>query len=349
MKFKLSGLLYLGILAFAFIVFAPSLSQDHFACYAQGNSVSGKVYGINHRPMVDLYVELQDDLNRTIARTRTNASGDYEFRGFAAGRLTIRVITLGTEYDEQEQEIEIQNNTVPDGQGGMRAGGFDDQQKDFYLRLRPGITPESVAIFAQEIPPESQKLYEKAIGDLDAKRNAEGLAGLRLAIEKFPKYYYALERLGTEYIRLGRPETFQAAEILFSVAVEVNTRGFKSWYGLAYARYSLGNTSKALDAVQKAIELNSYSPDALLLSGSLLRASKKYADAEKQLLKARDLAKDTMPQIHWELALLYGNHMQRYADAAKELRLFLKAQPNAKDAESIKKAIADFESKAAKS
>ena len=170
-----------------------------------------------------------------------------------------------------------------------------------------------------------------------------------MAIEKFPRYYYALERLGTEYIRLGRPEAFRAAEILLFAAVEVNTRGFKSWYGLAYARYSLGNTSGALEAVQKAIEINGYSADALLLSGSLLRSAKKYADAEKQLLKARDLAKETMPQIHWELALLYGNHMQRYADAAKELKLYLKAQPNVKDAENIQKLIASFESKAVKS
>ena len=99
---------------------------------------------------------------------------------------------------------------------------------------------------------------------------------------------------------------------------------------------------------QKALEINSSSPDALLLSGSLLRVSKKYADAEKQLLKARDLAKETLPQIHWELALLYGNNMQRYADAAKELRLFVKANPGAKDVENIKKLIIDFEAKAKK-
>jgi tetratricopeptide (TPR) repeat protein len=354
MKFNVCGVCILGIFVVSAILFAPSVSQKQFACNAQGfgvrgNTVSGNVYGINRQPMAELYVELQDDLHRTISRTRTNASGYYEFHGFSAGRLFIRVMTLGTGYEEQEGEIEIQNTTIQTADGTSRPAGFDDQQKDFYLRLRAGITPESVAIFAQEIPAEAKKLYEKGVNDLDAKRDADGLAELRQAIEKFPKYYYALERLGTEYVRLARPETFQAAEILFSVAVEVNSRGFKSWYGLAYARYSLGNTSAALEAVQKAVELNSYSPDALLLSGSLLRASKKYAEAEKQLLKARDLAKETMPQIHWELALLYGNHMKRYAEAAKELKLFLKAKPNAKDAENIQKLITTFESKAAQS
>jgi len=296
-----------------------------------------------------LYVELQDEFHRMIRRSQTNNSGYYEFRGVRGGTLYVRVITVGTEYDEQEQEVVIQNTVIQRADGRSETGGFEDAQKDIYLRLRQGITPESVAIFAQEVPPEAQKLYNKGVSDLDAKRDAEGLAELRLAIEKFSKYYYALERLGSEYIRLRTPESLAAAEILLAAAVEVNPRAFKSWYGLAYARYSLGNNSGAQEAVKKALELNSYSPDALLLSGSLLRASKEYAEAEKQLVKARDLAKETMPQIHWELALLYGNHMQRYADAAKELKLFLKAQPNTKDAENIQKLIATFESKAAKS
>jgi hypothetical protein len=65
------------------------------------------------------------------------------------------------------------------------------------------------------------------------------------------------------------------------------------------------------------------------------------------LLKAKELSKDTMPHVHWELALLYGNDMDRFADAARELRLFLKASPKAKDSDNILKLIAEFEGKAA--
>lgn len=80
--------------------------------------------------------------------------------------------------------------------------------------------------------------------------------------------------------------------------------------------------------------------------GVLMKKTHKYDEAEKQLLKARELSKDTIAGVHWELATLYGNNMKRYADAAKELKLFLKAQPDSKDAESIKALIADFEAKA---
>ena len=145
---------------------------------------------------------------------------------------------------------------------------------------------------------------------------------------------------------MERPEGFQAAAVLFTIAVEVYPRGFNSWYGLAYSQYSLGNYSEASKAVEKAIELNAASPDAAFLSGVLMKKLKIYKEAEKQLLKAKDLSKDTIARVHWELATLYGNLLNRYAEAASELRIFLKAQPDSKDAENIKKLIADFESKA---
>jgi len=345
MRFRIAHFFCLSILALGFILASPSLSAKRFGAYAQ-NSVSGYVYGANRQRLADLYIELLDEFGRTIQRGKTTGAGYYEFRGFGSGAFIVKVFGLGTDYEEQEQRIEIVNTVVATPDGGYRRGGFDDQQLDIYMRLKPGLTPASVAIFVQDIPPEAQKLYEKGVADVDAKRNADGLAALRQAIEKFPKYYYALERRGTEYIRLARPERYKAAELLLAAAVDINPRGFKSWYGLAYARYSLNDTAGAMSAIEKAIEINSSSPDALLLSGSLLRGSKKYAEAEKQLVKSRNLAKETLPQVHWELALLYGNDMKRYADAAKELKLFLKANPSAKDAEHIKKLIADFEAKA---
>jgi len=327
------------------ILVAPCISQKQFAVNAQ-NSVSGNVYGINRRPMAGIFVELQDEYRRLIRRTQTNGSGYYEFRGFREGTLFIHVITLGTEYEEEEQELMIQNVTIDLGNGRSQTSGFDNAQKDIYLRLRRGIDPASVAIFVQEVPPKAEKLFKKAIEDLDGKRREEGLAELRAAIELFPQYFDALERLGTEYVGMGGTETMQAAAILLDSAVQINPRSFKGWYGLAYAHYSLGNQKAAAAAIEKAIVISPNSPDALLLSGALMLQAKNYAEAEKRLVKARDNAKNTLPQIHRELGLLYGMYLKKYADAAKELKLYLKAKPDAKDADDLKKRIADFESKA---
>ena len=322
--------------------------QDVRAQRFGGNSVSGYVYGVNHRGLGDMNVELLDEYHRTVARSRTNGSGYYSFNGFREGRYSVIVYTSGTEYEEQEQEFIIQNISYETA-AGSQTGGFADESKDFYMRLRPGVNPANVVIFVQEVPAEAEKLFKKAVSDLDAKRQAEGLAGLRAAIEKFPTYYYAMERLGTEYVRMGRPETFQAAALLLDAAVRINPNGFKSWYGLAYSQYALGNEKAAAEAVKKAIEINRFSPDAYLLNGALLRNAKDYTEAEKQLVKARELANSELPQIHRELGLLYGENMQKYTDAAKELKLYLKARPDARDADDLKKKITDHEERSKRS
>jgi tetratricopeptide (TPR) repeat protein len=309
-----------------------------------GNSISGYVFGINRTPLPDVAVELMDEFSRTTGRTRTNGSGRYSFTGLAAGKWKVRVLPYGTDYDEQEQEVEIISFSGTTSRGAPRMSGSSMEQKDFALRLRKGVDPASAGVvFAQNIPENARKLYNQAIADFAEKKEKEAIAGLKAAIEAFPDYFDALDRLGTEYLRLGH---FEAAKILLGMAVAQNSRSYRSLYGLAYSLYSLKEYTEASKIVAKAIEANASMPEAWVLSGTLMRYDKRYDEAEKRLLKGRDLAKDSDPQIHWELALVYDK-MSRYADAAKELKLFLKSQPNAKDSENIKKVIANFEQKAA--
>ncbi len=339
MKLKGVALFYFVGLAAALMLTAPFVSSKSFGASAQ-NRISGYVFGYNRQPMAELVVELRNEYYQTIERTRTNASGYYAFSGMGRGQFRVHVFTYATSYEEAENSVEI---------FVLTQGGYAFEQSDFYLKLRPGVKPENVVLFVQEVPSEAKAHYDKALDELENKHNDDALADLRAAIEAFPRYYDALERLGTEYVKLGLPEGYQAAAVLLALAVDINPRGYKSWYGLAYARYSLESYKDAITAAEKAIELNVYYSDAIYLYGVLLRKTGKYVEAEKQLLKAKELSKDAFPKLHWELALIYGNQMKRYADAAKELKSYLKAQPDVKDAENIKKLIADFEAKALKS
>lgn len=309
-----------------------------------GNSISGFVFGYQRQPISEVTVELLDDYSRSVGRIRTDASGRYAFNRISRGRFRVRVIPLGTDYQEQEQEVEIINITNQDSAGRATISGSDNVQKDFYLRLRKSVqsTSRTESVFVQEIPVKAKETYKKAIQLLDNKKDEQGLKDLKSAIEIFPDYYEALERLGTEYIKL---QHFVPAQILLQKAVQVNPRGYKSWYGFAYALYSLNILDEAIEAAQKASSLNQFSVDAPLLSGVLLRKAKRYDEAEKQLKKANDLSKGSLPDVHWHLALLYGNNLNRYNEAANELKEFLKVSPNAKNVESIKKLIKQFEDK----
>ena len=337
--FRLAGLLLL----FGIVPFIDARSST----LAQGNTVSGFVWGPGRVPVSDVTVELQNDLYVTIQRTRTSSSGNYRFVNVPGGRLRVRVQPYGLDYEPQEIDFEIVNFSRDNGAGGLRRSGFSNEQQNFNLRLKKGASPEMAAgvLFAQEVPPEAEKLYVKAVEDLANQRETEGLAGLKSAIETFPKYFLALDRLGNEYVRLKH---FGAAEVLLSVAAEINPKSFRTMYGLAYARHSLGLFPDAISAAEKAIELNSTDGNSLYVLGSSQRHLKKYDSAEKTLLKAKDLP-EFPPHIHWELALIYGNNLKRYGDAAAELRAFLKAQPETKDAELIKQLITEFDTKNAAS
>lgn len=331
--------LSVAMLFFALAIFSSGV-------FAQGgNSISGQVLGYEREPIYDIYVELQNDYQQAIKRVRTDGSGRYYFFGMSAGRYTIRVVPYGTDYEEQSENVEIFNLPLT---GENRQSGYVNEQKDIFLKLKKGIIPSnSGVVFAQTVPKEAEKLYKKAVGDLSDKKQKEGLAGLIASIEIFPKYFAALERLGNEYIALKQ---YKAAQVLFSNALEVNPRGYRSWHGLAFSAYSLNDYELAAGAIQKSLEIYADSPDALLLSGILKRIYKKYDESEKQLLKAKqltDAAKITNPLIHLHLALLYGNDLKRYANAAKELKLYLKYSPDLQNKEEYEKLIKTFEEKVA--
>lgn len=333
------------ILFLALTTLIPALSPKTCGVLAQsGNSISGQVLGYEREPLYDVYVELLNDYSQAINRTRTQSSGRYTFFGMPQGRYSIRVMPYGTDYEEQTQSVEIVNFVREDQSGNRRVSGFANEQLDFNLKLRKGLTAGTIgAIFVQEVPDAAKKLYQKAVSDLNDKKEKEGLAGLKAAIEVFPKYFAALERLGNEYIRL---KYFDAAQYLLSAAIEVNPRSYRSWYGLAYSFYSLNKFDEASTSIEKSLEIYQGSAETFLLSGILKRQSKKFDLAEKHLLKAKELAKDTMPIVHWYLGLLYGNDMKQYGNAAKELKLFLKAQPSTRDKEKIELIIKEYEEKA---
>lgn len=291
--------------------------------------------------MSDTYVELLDELHRTIARSRTDGSGFYSFDGVGAGNMTVRVTPFNSMYEEQESVVEIKSQFTLTG-----VGGYSIYQKDFFLKLRRGVDPQAAAIFVQEIPKGARLHYERALDDLQHKRNKEGQAALRTALEVFPRYYDALILLANEYIRMNSPDGYQAAAILLSNALDINPRSIEGWYGLAYSLYSQRNFAPALAAVRKSLELNAMSADGQILFGVLSRHQKNFSDAEKALLKANELSGGRIPRVHWELANLYGNDLKRYADAVRELKLYLKLGDSDLNTENIKKLIVDLEAKA---
>ena len=135
---------------------------------------------------------------------------------------------------------------------------------------------------------------------------------------------------------------------MLTKATEVNRQAYPTLYTLSIAQYNLKQVPEAIESMRRAISLNQQSMAANLWLGMLLRQTDKFAEAEAYLKQADHLAASKSPDVHWQLALLF-NQLKRYKEAADELELFLKVQPDSKDTELIKKLIKKFRQQSSES
>ncbi len=297
--------------------------------------ITGQVFGANRRALADIYVELRNDVESVLQRTKTNGSGSFTFGNLTAGRYSVRVRPFGTDYEEQTQEVELVTSV------GSR-NVSDIQYKDFYLKARrdaKGSPGAAQVVFAQETPETAKTLYDRAIVDLAANRTDAGVAGLEQAIKLFPDYFLALDRLGVEQLKMQR---YADAAVQFEKASTINAKSSNSWYGLAFARYAQKQIPGAIEAAKKAADIAPDSADINLLLGIALRQGKNYIDAEKSMLKAKKLSNGLLADASWNLALLYVYNLKNTRLAADELEHYLKVKPDHPDAEKIKRLISQL-------
>lgn len=327
---KISAIL-LGLFLFVFSAFSVS---------AQNNSISGFIFGMERQPLAKVSVELQDDLNRMIARTETNGSGRYNFSRLAAGRYSIKVSPSGTDYQEQVKELEVTTSNM------TGSGGSETFQLNFNLELKATSTALSTlkngVIFAQEVPKEAEKFYREAVKTLDKNQSEEGLLQLKKSLEIFPDYYLALEKLAQTYIKLtDYKNAYDAAQ----KTVRVNDKSYEGWYIIGYTSYQFKKYDEAVKAFTKSSEILPNSVNSLVFLGINLRQVGKYAEAEQSLIKAKKLTNAPIAEIHWHLALLYTNNLKKYKEAIAELELFLKAKPDFDEVDKVKSLIKKLEEK----
>lgn len=324
MKVRITRLAGVGaILGFLFLVQGVAYGQ---------NRIYGQVLTENRRPVADLYVELVNEVNRVVLRTTTDGSGNFIFIGMGTGRFNVRVLSGITDLEEQTQEVQISNLSL------SNAGSSDSQQIVFFMRSRRDARGNGVTgvLFAQDIPPDAKKIYEKAIAELNGNRTDAGILGLESAIKIFPQYFLALDRLGVELLKQRK---FSEAKNYFERAAAVNSRSANSWYGLALVLFAEDRIKESINAAKKAMEIAPDSPDVYLLLGIAFRKSKEYKDAEQSMLKAKKLSNGKSPDVYWNLALLYRYNLKNNRLAADELENYLKARPNHPEAERLRRLI----------
>src|SRR5688572_675581 len=303
------------------------------------NTITGFVYGPSGRPVADVYVELLTDSGSNVSRTKTHSSGNYSFRGLSDGVFTVRVLGFIVGYADAEQRVSLQSFSMIPGRGSVT------EQVDFHLkagRSSGGPLGDPGVVFAQDVPAKARKLYEAGVEDLANKKDAEGFEKLRAAIDAFPTYYLALDRLGTEYVVRGH---YQAAHVLLRVSLHVNPRSFSSRFGLGIAQFKLGDMDEAIGTLRTATETYGESANAYMWLGIALHKKGNLAEAKDALLRANRLSNSKSADVHWNLAQVYKDQ-GLFVEAADALERVLKIKPDHESAAEIRKAIQTLRSKA---
>ncbi|HZI85696.1 MAG TPA: carboxypeptidase regulatory-like domain-containing protein, partial [Pyrinomonadaceae bacterium] len=171
------------------------------------NSISGHVSD-GRGAIPNLQVELLNDMDSVIQRTKTDSSGLFAFRRLSIGIFQVRVQTYGTSYIGQTKRVQLE-----------RTRAFE--QVDFVLvsNQTSSISPTGGAVFVQEVPEQARREFDRGSDLLKNDRRNEGVAALRKAVEIFPSYFAALELLGMEYVK---QQEYEPAIGVLTKAVEVN-------------------------------------------------------------------------------------------------------------------------------
>lgn len=293
------------------------------------NSISGHVSNDQRVPLANLRVELLNEVDSVIQTVKTDGSGLFVFRKLSDGSFQVRVQTSGTNYISQTKRVDL-----------ARPHGFGAAFEELDFILTTAGKTSSIAkpgvVFVQEVPESARKQYQKGTELLEkSNRRQEAFVALKSAIDIFPQYFDALELLGTEQVKDGQYET---AIPLLTKALEINSRGYRSCFALGVAQFNLKQLQPAIESFRRAVLLNERSINANLWLGIALRQTSRLDEAEAYLKRADVLAESKLPDAHWQLALLF-NQLKRFKEAADELEKFLKVQPDARDAELIKKLI----------
>jgi Flp pilus assembly protein TadD len=308
------------------------------------NTISGIIFDRNRQPVGKIDVELLDEFERLLRSTKTTSSGLYIFQGLGAGTYYIQVRTDGTNYRETKERVQVGQTNRMSSTG--RLTGSDSLQVNFTLEFgqRGNETPlTNEVVLAQSVPREAEKYFENALKKLKDEKRAEAIAELENALKIFPEYFLALEKIGYEYLAESK---FAEAERAFAKAFEVNPKSFSAKSGLGIAQYKLGKLPEAVKTLEESIALNQSSANSFLFLGKIYRELKEFEKAETNLKRAKELGKNKLADVHWELALLYYYNLNRPADAANELELYLKAKPDAANKSQIEKLIRQMREKA---
>jgi tetratricopeptide (TPR) repeat protein len=304
----------------------------------RGNhAIRGKIFLPSGRlPEQRIRVVLELVSGGIYSETFSDSVGTFEFRSLPNNTYRIVVAGDGYTYETAQENLEV---------AGTIARTYPVQM---YLREKESkernISPNkmvSAAEFTQDVPKAAKKSYEQGLKKWKEGKADEAAGHFRAALEVFPDYVPALNKLGEFQVT---NQHIAEAEATFRRALEISPKYPQTNINLGMLLTQLKRYPEAIEYLEAANKLDEGFPISHLHLGIALieQASPAPNDlerAEKAFNKALALGGAQLAPVH---KYLFNIHVRRndYAKAVAALEAYLKVVPNAPDAPQVQEMIA---------
>jgi tetratricopeptide (TPR) repeat protein len=205
----------------------------------------------------------------------------------------------------------------------------------------------TVSATSLNAPKDAKKAYEKGHHAVEKNKASEAQQDLEKAVQIYPQYAAAWLDLGWLYTQ---QQNFDKARDAFTHAETADQHFVPAYVGLASIAVRESKWQEAANWSSRATEMDGVDFPAAFYYNSLANYRLGNLDqAEKSARKAEMLgAENSFPQVSLILGMILADRGD-YADAAEQFRSYLKAAPNASNADAVRQQLANVQKEAEQS
>ena len=199
----------------------------------------------------------------------------------------------------------------------------------------------TVSATSMNVPKGAKKAYEKGFAELQKHNFASAQAHLERAVKLYPQYVVAWTELGWVH---EQQDHLEEAQVAFTKARDGDDKFVPAYVGLASVALRQSKWPEAQELSARAIQLDYIDfPTAFYYNAVATFQLRQLDQAEKSARMAEQLdTRQALPQAR----LLLGSILaakQNYAEAADQLRIYLKMVPRARNAEKVQQRLIELE------
>jgi Tfp pilus assembly protein PilF len=296
---------------------------------ATSHTVRGKIFmPSGGLPDQRIRVVLELTTGGIAQETFSDSVGTFEFRNLPSNAYRVTVPTDGHVYETTQETVEVFGNFARTFPVQIY---LKDKSREPVFKTKDKIL--SVADL-QEVPKAARKAYDQGVKLARNNKPEDASAKLQEAIKIFPDYLYALNKLGEQYSVSNKPAD---AQVMYERAIAVNPKFALAHINLGIHFVHQRQFDEAITALENGLRLDTTYPMGYLNLGLALmsKTPPEFDRAEKEMVRALEIGKKEMLYVRKHLFNL-NLRQQRMDKAAEQLEAYLRADPEAPDAESVR-------------